>query len=132
MEKESGFFLVEVLAAGLALLVMASCLLLFARSMELRVADGCRARAVFLARTQFAAAQAEAAAGGLSLGSYAWQGEAEDLQGEVAEYEVATEVQGEGEGLYKVSVQVSWQGQAARGHLELEREVVRHGQGGEE
>ena len=131
--EERGFIMLEVLAAGLALLVMASCLLLFARSMELRAADGCRVRAVFLARAQFAAARADAEAGRLSFGSYPWQGLAEDLQDGRTAYQVETDIGSseggsEGTGLYLVRVHVQWQGPAAGGQLELEREVVRHGQ----
>ena len=132
--EERGFIMLEVLAAGLALLVMASCLLLFARSMELRAADGCRVRAIFLARTQFASAQADANEGRLALGGYPWQGEAGDLQEGGIDYTVETNISGapdaEGTaGLYRVAVQVAWQGETAKGKLELEREVVRHGQG---
>ena len=134
VDRERGFFFLEVLVAGLALLVKASCFAIYARSMELRVADGCRVRAVFLARTQFAAAQAEAAARGLAPGSYPWQGRAEDLQEGGIDYAVETNIGSEGgiEGnpaAYRVSVQVKWQGRAARGQLDLEREVVRHGSG---
>lgn len=134
VDRQRGFFLLEALVAGLSLLVMASCFLLYARSVELGVADGCRVRAVFLARAQFAAAQADANGGRLSQGSYPWQGLAEDLQDSKAAYQVETEVSGlegngEGTGLYKVMVHVAWQGKAVKGQLDLEREVVRHGQG---
>ena len=130
--KEQGFVLLESLVAGLALLVMAACFALFARSMELEVADGCRVLAIFLARTQFAAAQADASESRLHAGSYPWQGEAEDLQDGRASYTVQTHINGAGDGeagsgIYKVSVHVAWHGEAAWGQLDLEREVVEHG-----
>ncbi len=126
MGRERGFVLLEVLAAGLALLVMAMCFHVFAGSAELREADACRVRAVFLARTQFSAAQAAANQKALLAGGYPWQGEAGDLQGGEEVYSVETDVAGAGEGSFKVVVKVAWQGRV-RGELELEREVVAHG-----
>lgn len=126
MKREEGFVLLEVLVAGLALLAMSACFLLYARSAEVRAADSCRVRAVFLARTQFAAAQAAADRSRLSAGSYPWQGEAGDLQGGEVAYRVETEVVKEREDIFKVMVEVTWQGETG-GALKLEREVVAHG-----
>lgn len=126
VNRERGFVLLEALVAGTALLALSLCFLLYARSAELRLSDGCRARAVFLARAQFAAAQAEEKARGLQAGDYPWQGKAEDLEDGGVVYAVRTRVEGGGK-LHRVFVQVQWQGEAVKGKMELERDVVRHG-----
>ncbi len=129
MAREQGFFLLEALAAGLALLVMSLCLLLYVHSNQARLEDGCRIRAVFLARTQFAAAEAAADMGRLATGEYPWQGKAEDLQGAESRYEVNTEVAVLEPEVYQVSVQVRWQGDGFQGKVDFEREVVSHEKG---
>lgn len=133
MERdEKGFFLLETLVAGVALLAMSACLYLFAHSMELRVADDCNMRAVFLARTQFAAAQAAADCSELPLGNFPWQGEGAELSAGGNNYRVETQVEGSERGEYRVLVQVYWQGKGKSGSLNLEREVVTHEQGAED
>lgn len=130
-EGQRGYIFLETLAAGLALLALSACFFLFAHSLKAQLADSCRQRAVFLARTQFAAAQAEAARGTLRQGDYPWQGKAEDLQEPGTVFAVQTSVDGrEGSGeenVYQVRVQVKWQGKITEGQLELERDVVNHG-----
>lgn len=140
---EDGFFLLETLIVGLALLVMSAGFYLYADSMKIKEADGCRVRAAFLARTQFSAAQAEADrrdAGNvplLKVGTYPWQGRNEDLQDGDTEYQVFTEIggnspdeEGKASGIYDVSVQVNWQGKSAKGEMKLTRTVVAHGKEG--
>ncbi|MBE6102601.1 MAG: hypothetical protein E7200_11025 [Selenomonas ruminantium] len=126
---ESGFFLLETLVAGAALLVMSACLYFFAHSMELRGADDCRMRAVFMARTQFAAAQAAADCNALVPGEFPWQGEGDELSAGGNAYSVETHIEGSGRGIYRVSVQIHWQGRDRDGGLNLEREVVAHEKG---
>ena len=136
--RERGFMLLEVLAAGLALLALSSCFLLYGRSAELRAADGCRVKAVYLARAQLAAAQADINGRGLPEGSYPWQGADDDLRdGDVA-YTVSADVCRNGAAaeessfdVRKVTVNVKWQGRTSEGELKLEREVVRHGSSAE-
>ena len=129
MAREQGFFLLEALAAGLALLVMSLCLLLYGHTNQARLEDGCRIRAVFLARTQFAAAEAAADRGMLMAGNYPWQGKSEDLQGEESQYVVLTEVTATEPEVYQVSVQVHWQGENFQGKADFEREVISHERG---
>lgn len=134
-EREQGFFMLETLVAGIAILVMCTCLYSFSHSIEAQAADGCRVRAIFLARTQFAAAQADARAGALRTGAYAWQGREEDLQEDGVVYQVNTSVEGNEtdergtpSGIFEVSVQAAWQGKFSQGKLDMKRTVVAHGE----
>ena len=76
-----------------------------------------------------AAAQAAADCNALVLGEFPWQGEGDELSAGGNAYSVETHIEGSGRGIYRVSVQIHWQGRDRDGGLNLEREVVAHEKG---
>ena len=126
-ERESGYFLAEVLVLSLLLAALAGGLLVYAQARTASSRDGCRMQAAYLAQLQIAAAERrmdrEHKLEGKSL---PWLGKADDLTLDGNLFQVDSELAPCPEGAL-LCVTVSWEQTGKKQQLQLERVIARHG-----
>ncbi|WP_296771231.1 hypothetical protein [Selenomonas sp.] len=123
-ERQAGFFLWETILLCACLVAMAAGVRLYAQAAELRVTQAVEGRADYLARGQFAYAQALLGRDGVLPADMEYLGDEGDLQQNNAVYRVRAEAV-EAEGLWQLRVVVSWEVNGRYGEQEYKRSLVR-------
>jgi len=131
---ERGFLLLEVVLAGVSLIVLVLALRLYPQAVQRDAWESCRARAIFLARGQMEGLRWQSARGEIRPGPVPWLGFAEDLEAASGvagpdgscRFTVQTDVgeRDSEDSMYPVTITVRWQGSSVKeGELRFEGRV---------
>lgn len=125
-EKQAGYFLFETVLISVLLLAMTAAAGMYVKAAQLRGDTVAQSEAAFLAREQMAYVQALLDQEGTLPEQLDYLGDRGDLQQNNVRYEVRAEAQAE-DGLWQLTVMVSWEAGDVHGRQEYRRKLARHG-----
>ncbi|WP_026761039.1 hypothetical protein [Selenomonas ruminantium] len=125
-DRQAGFFLWETVVLSFLLLAMAVTAGMYVKVAEVKTATAAQGGAVFIARAEFAYAEAWLERNGSLPESMAYLGNDDDLRQNGIRYEVAAQAWAE-DGLWQLTVEISWEAEHGQGRRVYKRYLARHG-----
>lgn len=123
--RQAGFFLWETMVLSLLLMAMAVTAGMYVKAAEVKAATAAQAGADFIARAEFAYAEARLERNGSLPERMDYLGESGDLRQNGICYEVDARALAEGR-LWQLTVDVSWEAEHGYGRQAYKRYLARH------
>ena len=124
-DRQAGFFLWETVVLSFLLMAMAVTAGMYVKVAEVKTATAAQGGADFIARAEFAYAEAWLERNGSLPERMAYLGDSDDLQQNGIRYEVAAQTLAE-DGLWQLSVEISWEAEHGQGRRVYKRYLARH------
>jgi len=124
-DRQAGFFLWETVVLSFLLLAMAVTAGMYVKVVEVKTATAAQGGADFIARAEFAYAEAWLERNGSLPERMAYLGDSDDLQQNGIRYEVTAQAWAE-DGLWQLSVEISWEAEHGQGRQVYKRYLARH------
>lgn len=125
-DRQAGFFLWETVVLSFLLVAMAVTAGMYVKAAEVKTATAAQGGADFIARAEFAYAEAWLERNGSLPESMTYLGDGDDLQQNGIRYEVAAQALAE-DGLWQLTVKISWEAEHGQGRRVYKRYLARHG-----